>query len=112
MATKKHVWQIGDLCKQDTHHGIIYRVIDLEFRHDGEAKAMWIKPVLGLLTPVDAFRTHEVTVTTIELLTLVDLGLERLKLDNFLLGEARKYDGSPTAPTEEEPASDLEELVS
>jgi hypothetical protein len=117
MTDKKHVWRVGDLCRRthDDHAGVVYRVIDVEERDDGTAKAMWIKPVLWLLAHPQ-HKTHETTPSNVELLTLVSLGLERNKLDNLLLSEARKHNElppiPPATPAEQTPTLGFEELQS
>ena len=97
MAEKeeRHVWQAGDLCayRRGTHDmkhtAVIYRVIDVE-DFGGHTK-LWIKPVFGFLDSLYSEHTHDCNAEKMVPMTVVALGTERARFDDFLQQEARRH---------------------
>lgn len=92
---QKVTWQVGDLCRRTSDNafrGIIYRVIDVE-HPPGTTVVLWIKPIYGFFTFTYAndARTSEVSATYVKQLSIIDLGIERAKFDDFLQQEAKRH---------------------
>ena len=90
---KAYEWQVGDLCTRsgEEHANVIYRVIDIEEPTTSSSTA-FVKPVFSSLRKRPGHRTttHSCKLYECTPMTLIDLGLERMRFESFIADETRR----------------------
>lgn len=93
---KTHVWKVGDLCKaiyNEIGSGMVYRVTAV-YPHRAYGETMTLTPVFSVLSLDVKRKSRNLSSRYCTYLSLVDLGLEYMKLGRFIAEEAKKLSGA------------------
>lgn len=108
MTEDNHEWRVGDMCRavyNNVGDGMLYRVVDIVMKSNYVGKqyaTLKVAPIYGILTNIERRKTRTLGEGYCTYVSILDLGMEYMKLGTFIRDEAMRV-----GKDEEEPELEL-----